>query len=92
MTLKYKIKLAMAYTWGFLTNREPIYVRDSGKTFLVFAEKHYDPWTNVMSLRTSIPYKGVCELNEDGSVIDYNYVRWMYVKPNLRTQQKLTHD
>jgi len=81
----------MAYTWGFLTNREPIYVRESDKTSLVFAGKYYDPWTNVMSLRASIPLRGVCELKEDGSIKDYSFLRWMYVKPGLRMQQKLTH-
>lgn len=91
MILKFKIKLAMAYTWGFLTNRDPIYVRDSSDTILTFVSKHYDPWTNTLSLKASIPRRGLCELKENGTVTDYNFLRWMYVNPSLRMQQKLTH-
>jgi len=91
MTLKFKIKLYLAYTWGFLTKRDPIYVRDSDQTYLVFAGKQYDPWTNTTSMIATIPRRGQCELKENGSITDYNFMRWMYVNPNLRTQQKLTH-
>lgn len=92
MTLKHKIKLAAAYSWGFFTNRDPIYVRDGSDIYMTFATKHYDPWTNEISLRASIPRRGLCRLIENGTITDYNFIRWMYVNPALRTLQKLKHN
>jgi hypothetical protein len=92
MTLKFKIKLLIVYAWGFLTNRVPIYVRDSSDTVIAFASKHYDPWTDVTSLRASVPRRGLCVLNENGTVSDYNFLRWVYVDPSRRVIQTLIHN
>ena len=91
MTLKFKLMLGVAYSWGFLTNRDPIYVRDSSETVLTFVGKRYDPWTESVSLTASIPRRGVCKLNEDGTISDYSFMRWMYVNKSRRTMQKLQY-
>lgn len=88
MTFWFRMKLARAYILGWLTNGEPIYIRDSLNTHIKLARWKYDPWTETKTLVTTYG-RNEHSLNDNGQVDDYSSIKWMYVSKSKRTMQKL---
>lgn len=88
MTFRFRLQLIWTYVLGFITNRDPVYIRYNEETYIRLARWKYDPWTDTKTLIVKHGHS-THALSPNGKLDDYNSMKWRYVSKSKNTLQKL---